>query len=200
MLDIDIDNDNDTPSVTDRDGVTTASGLPANLSFLLAAAIGGTVALSLGVYGRTHTPTGEQVFDFGFTTLIAMKAWLASVAAVLVLAQLTSALVMWGRLPRLGLAPATVATAHRWSGTIAFLFTLPVAYHCLWALGFQDTTTRVLIHSTLGCAFYGAIATKLLLLRAPNLPKGALPIVGGSLVVLLSGIWLTSSLWYFTTF
>ena len=50
------------------------------------------------------------------------------------------------------------------AGTAAFVVYLPVAYHCLWSLGFQDTDTRVLAHSLLGCAFYGAMATKLLAL------------------------------------
>jgi hypothetical protein len=40
------------------------------------------------------------------------------------------------RFPRV--RPAWLGTAHRLTGTLAFLLTLPVAYHCLWALGFQD--------------------------------------------------------------
>lgn len=167
---------------------------------LIASAIGGAVALGLGAYGRLHTPTGQAIWDFGFPTLLAMKAWFATVAATLALAQAATAAWMWGRLPGVGSpAPSWVAPAHRWSGTIAFLFTLPVAYHCLWALGFRDTTTRVLIHSLLGCAFYGALTTKLLVLRAERLPGWALPAAGGLLVAILTGLWLTSSLWFFTT-
>ena len=106
---------------------------------------------------------------------------------------------MWGRLPLVGAKPRWLPTFHRWSGTAAFLVTLPVAYHCLWSLGFRDTDARVLAHSLLGCAFYGAFATKLLVLRAARLPGWALPLVGGSLVTMLTGIWLTSSLWFFST-
>ncbi len=99
----------------------------------------------------------------------------------------------------MGTKPAWLPTLHRWSGTAAFLLTLPVAYHCLWALGFEATDARVVTHSILGCAFYGAFTTKLLVLRSDRLPGWALPLVGGTLVTLLTGVWLTSSLWYFTS-
>ena len=72
------------------------------------------------------------------------------------------------------------------------------AYHCLWALGFKDTDTRVLAHSILGCAFYGAFTTKMLVLRSDTAPRWALPVMGGALVAILTAIWLTSSLWFFT--
>ena len=46
---------------------------------------------------------------------------------------------MWGRLP--------VSVTHRagyrsCTARLAFLVSLPVAYHCLWSLGFQTTSTR----------------------------------------------------------
>ncbi len=157
------------------------------------------MALTLGLYGRIHTPTGQPINDLGFSSLLAMKAWTTTLAATLGLWQLTSAAWMWGRLPGVGSAPGWVAPTHRWSGTVAFVATLPAAYHCLWALGFQTTTTRVVAHSLLGCAFYGAIATKLLVLRSPRLPGWTLPAVGGLLVTVLTAIWFTSSYWYFTT-
>ena len=81
---------------------------------------------------------------------------------------------------------------------MAFLLTLPVAYHCLWALGFQSFTTRQLVHSILGCAFYGVFTTKMLMLRSARLPGWALPVTGGLLAAVLTGLWLTSSLWFFT--
>jgi len=165
---------------------------------LVAAAIGGAVSLALGTYGRVHPPTGDTVESFGFDDVFVMKAWFGTAAAVLALLQLTSALWMWGRLPLAGKPPAWVAAAHRWTGTVAFLLTLPAAYHCLWSLGFKDTDARVLAHSILGCAFYGAFTTKMLVLRSDSVPRWAVPVMGGALVALLAGIWLTSSLWFFT--
>ena len=180
---------------------TSAAGVPVRTGLLIAAAAaGGAVALALGTYGRVHEPTGGTITTFGFPSLLAMKAWLATAAFGLALAQLVSALAMWGRLPGVTSAPAWLGPVHRWSGTAAFVVSLPVAYHCLWALGFQDTGARQLAHSLFGTAFYGAFATKLLALRIAARPAWALPVIGGLLVTLLTGVWLTSSLWFFSTF
>ena|SRR5688500_9554614 len=167
-------------------------------ALLFAAAAGAAVALSAGAYGRIHEPSGGTISTFGFSTLIAMKVYLGTAAFGLALAQLTSALAMWGRLPGVNApAPGWVAPVHRWTGTAAFVVSLPVAYHCLWSLGFQDTDTRVLVHSLAGCAFYGAFTTKMLALRIDRLPGWALPLLGGLLVTGLTVLWLTSSLWFF---
>jgi hypothetical protein len=188
----------DTPVVDEHgSGGGTGNGTAALLAAALA---GGAVALAVGTYGRVHQPTGGNITSFGFPTLISMKVWLGTVAFTLAMLQLTSALAMWGRLPgmRGKKAPKWLPPVHRWTGTAAFVVSLPVAYHCLWSLGFQDTDTRVLAHSLFGCAFYGAMTTKLLVLRADRLPGMTLPIVGGLLVTCLTGLWLTSSLWFFT--
>jgi hypothetical protein len=180
---------------------TSAAGMPVRTGLLIAAAAaGGAVALALGTYGRVHEPTGGTITTFGFPSLLAMKVWLGTAAFGLALAQLVSALAMWGRLPGVTRAPAWLGPVHRWSGTVAFVVSLPVAYHCLWALGFQDTGARQVAHSLFGTAFYGAFATKLLALRIAARPGWALPVIGGLLVTLLTGVWLTSSLWFFSHF
>jgi hypothetical protein len=160
---------------------------------------GAAVSVALGVYGRVHEPTRQSIDDLGFPSLLAMKSWLTTVATALALFQLASALRMYGRFGRGRPVPRWLPAVHRWSGTAAFLVSLPVAYHCLWSLGLAtDRGARPLIHGLLGCAFYGAIATKLLALRASRLPRWAIPVIGASLVTLLTGIFLTSSLWFFT--
>ena len=106
---------------------------------------------------------------------------------------------MYGRLP-LGAAPSWLGTAHRISGRLAFLLSLPVAYHCLYQLGFQHSSTRVLLHSILGCLFYGAFAAKVLIVRSRGLPGSALPLAGGLVFVLLVYVWLLSGLWYIDHF
>ena len=75
---------------------------------------------------------------------------------------------------------------------------MPVAYHCLWALGYQDTTLRVAAHSLLGTAFFGVFTTKMLVLRSDRVPARTLPVVGGLLATILVAIWWTSSFWFFT--
>jgi hypothetical protein len=75
---------------------------------------------------------------------------------------------------------------------------VPVALHCVWSLGFETTTPRVLVHSVAGCAFYGAYAAKMLGLRLRGLPGWALPVLGGTVFALFVVVWSTSALWFFT--
>ena len=185
-----------TETASDSSSATAASS--SSLPLAMAALAGGAVAVALGTYGRVHDPTFRPIEDFGFPSVLDMKAWFATFAAALVLVQIVSALWMYGKLPVRRSAPRRTAAVHRWSGTVAFLFTLPVAYHCLWSLGFAETGARQIAHSILGCAFYGAFATKMLVLRIDGLPRYAVPVCGAMLVTLLTGLWLTSSLWFFT--
>jgi hypothetical protein len=167
-------------------------------SLALVGAVGALVALSVGSYAQVHTPAGNAP-TFGFDTALEMKAWLTTGAAVLGLVQLATALWMWGRLPLAGRAPGWTGPAHRLSGTAAFLLILPVAYHCLWSLGFATGDTRTLVHSVAGCLFFGAFAAKMLSLRLHGLPGWALPLLGGTVFGVLAVLWGTASLWYFTT-
>jgi hypothetical protein len=162
---------------------------------LAAGALGALVALSLGIYGHAHDPASDLSITLGFKDTITMKVWLATAAALLALFQLLSAMWLYGRLP-LGRAPGWLGGAHRISGRLAFLSSLPVAYHCLYQLAFQSSSTRVLLHSLFGCAFYGAFATKVVIVRSRSLPGLALPVAGGLLFTLLVAAWLTSGGWY----
>lgn len=159
--------------------------------------VGGAVAVGLGVYGRLHSPTGVSVNIAGFSGPQEVKVWLASVAFTLALVQLASAMAMYGRLgPRV---PGWTGTLHRWSGRAAFLSAVPVAVHCLYALGFQSYEPRVLVHSLVGCLFFGGFAVKMLSLSRDGLPGWVLPVFGGTVFTGLTVLWLTSSLWFFTT-
>ena len=161
--------------------------------------IGGLVALTLGLYGRLHSPTGIAVNIAGFSSPGYVKSWLATVATVLAIVQVVSALVMYGKVPRVT-APSWIATLHRWSGRIAFLAAVPVAIHCLYALGFQNYSTRVLLHSIFGCLFFGAFTVKMLILPKKGLPGWVLPFWGAVVFTALVLIWLTSAYWFFSTF
>jgi hypothetical protein len=89
-------------------------------------------------------------------------------------------------------------TLHRWSGRVAVLFTVPVVVHCVYALGFQNGSTRALVHSAVGCFFYGVFVAKMLALTRPGLPRWVVPVLGGVLFTALLALWFTSSLWVFT--
>jgi len=161
--------------------------------------IGALVALTLGIYGHLHHPTGIAINIAGFSSPASVKSWLATGATVFALVQVGSALVMYGKVPRIA-APSWIGGLHRWSGRIAFLLAVPVAIHCLYALGFQNYSTRVLVHSLLGCAFFGAFTIKMLILPKRELPSWLLPACGALVFAALTGVWLTSAYWFFSTF
>ena len=163
------------------------------------ALIGGLVALALGVYGRLHGPTGIALNLAGFSSPGSVKSWLATVATVFAIVQLVSALVMYGKVPRVS-APSWIGDLHSWSGRIAFIAAVPVAVHCLYALGFQGYSTRVLLHSIFGCLFFGAFTVKMLVLPKRGLPGWVLPVLGAAVFTLLVAIWFTSAYWFFGTF
>jgi hypothetical protein len=161
--------------------------------------IGGLVAVALGIYGRLHSPTGVVVNIAGFTSAGYVKSWLATIATVFAIVQVISALVMYGKIPRVT-APSWIGTLHKWSGRIAFLVVVPVAINCLYALGFQTYSTRVLLHSIFGCAFFGAFSIKMLILPKRGVPGWALPLAGALVFILLVALWFTSAFWFFSTF
>ncbi|WP_435613036.1 DUF6529 family protein [Streptomyces sp. bgisy159] len=165
-------------------------------ALLVPALVAAAVAVALGVYGRVHDPAGTAFSLAGFSGTGAVKSWLATTAVLLAVVQSVSALMLYGRLP----GPRWVPVLHRWSGRAAFLTAVPVAVHCLYALGYQTYETRVLWHSVLGCFFFGAFSAKMLLLRSERLPGWLLPVIGGAVFAALTLIWLTSAFWFFRTF
>ena len=165
---------------------------------LAAGAMGAVVAIALGLYGNAHDPQTDLSITLGFADTITMKVWLSTVAVLFALLQVFSALWMYGKLP-FASRPSWLADGHRISGRLAFLLSLPVAYHCLYQLAFQTTTTRVLAHSLLGCLFYGAFATKVTIIHMPGRAGIWLPIIGGTVFTVLVATWVTSGLWFITT-
>jgi hypothetical protein len=164
-----------------------------------ATAAGVAVSGALAAYADAHPGDGATLLTLWFSSMIEMKAWLASGAVLLLVVQLASALAMYGRLPGVRRVPGWVGSVHRWSGVAAFGLTLPVAFACVWSLGFEDEPGRVLVHSVAGCLFYGVFTIKMLALRVRGLPAGVLPVLGGLVLTLLALTWSTSALWYFGT-
>jgi Family of unknown function (DUF6529) len=179
---------------TEAGAAAEATQVEPGRRLLLAALLGAAVAVALGVYGNVHDPSQELVFTLFFSSTISMKVYFATAALAFALVQVLTATWVYGKL---GVeAPPWAADLHRISGRLAFLLSLPVAYHCLWSIGFQDADGRVLAHSLLGCAFYGAFATKVVIVRSSGLPGMALPLAGSLVFAVLVGAWYTSAVWF----
>ena len=152
------------------------------------------VSLTAGLLAH-HDPRSKGYFQLFFSDPIHLKAGFATAAIVLGCFQLFTAAWIFHLLP--WTKPAWVNALHRWSGRLAFAFTLPVAYHCIFKLGFRDPSTRVFAHSLLGCGFYGAFAAKVTIVRLHRFPRLVLPVAGGLLFAVLIGVWYTSALWLY---
>jgi hypothetical protein len=175
--------------------------VPRRVVQLLPFIIFAVVALTVGLLasGTIRSPYATPFFHLFFSDTLHMKVWLVTAALLLGLNQLLTASRIYGLLhfpPRGGF----YNVVHRWSGRTAILLTLPVAYHCIFLLGFGTDDTRVYIHSLLGSFVYGVFLAKVFILRAKSFPGWALPIAGGVLFLILLGLWLTSALWFFRNF
>ena len=159
-----------------------------------------SVAVTVGfVASKTVRRPYETAFShLFFSDTLHMKAWLITAALLLALVQLLTASRIYEvlRFPPKG---PFYHLMHRWSGRTAILLTLPVAYHCVFLLGFGTDDARVYIHSLLGSFLYGAFLAKLLVVRSSGFQGWALPLGGGVLFCVLAGLWLTSAFWFFRT-
>ncbi len=171
---------------------------PSARLLIVPALVGCLVALTLGIYGRLHSPTGVAVDVIGFSSPGTVKAWLATGAVICAIIQVGTSLVMYGKV-RIS-APSWIGGLHRWSGRVAFVFTVIVAVHCVYALGFETFDARVLVHSIAGCVFFGIFTVKMLSLTKRGTPGWVLPVLGGVAFALLVLIWFTSAFWFFSFF
>jgi len=149
----------------------------------------------IGSVSSTYTDIMTSVF----TSTIAAKAWFATAAIVFAIVQVSTGARIFGKLERIiPIGRPYVNRIHRWSGRLAFLCTLPVAFHCIFLLGFQTVNARVLVHSIFGSFVYGVFAVKVFLVHDRAHPRWTLPVVGGTLFSVLAVLWATSAYWYFT--
>ncbi len=177
----------------------TTTQLPGGVKLLGALLWGGAAAVALGVYANEHAPTHERPYTLFFSDTINLKVWFATAVVVLALVQVLLGLRLYDKIHVPRRAPAWLGDAHRLIGTLAFVLSLPVAYHCLWSLGFQSTDTRVLVHSIAGCFFYGIFVVKILSVRVEGMPGWLLPVAGGVVFATLVTLFVTSSVWWFTS-
>ncbi|MFJ4964734.1 hypothetical protein EES43_27530 [Streptomyces sp. ADI96-02] len=156
------------------------------------------VAVGVGIYffGTHHTPDYDSgLYGEHGAAAVDLKARLGSALLCLALIQLVLALWMYGRVPGARSAPRSVRLGHRVLGFLTFLFSLPIAYHCLETYGIETTSPRTAIHSFAGCALYGAFVAKVIVVRSRRLPGWMLPVMGSLLVLGVALLWYTAALW-----
>jgi Family of unknown function (DUF6529) len=158
--------------------------------------------MSLTIGTLAHRSAGgypaPPFFHLFFSDTLHLKAWLATGGSMLAVFQLLTAARTFDvfHFPP---SRRVWARVHRLSGYLTILLTLPVAYHCIFLLGFETISLRVALHSLLGSALYGAFLAKLIIVRTRGCPGWALAVAGGLLFAIVLGLWLTSALHFFGT-
>ncbi len=118
-----------------------------------------------------------------------VKVVLASVILALAVYQLVLAGVAYGRLRLPFLESATASWTHRASGDAIVVLTILVATACIAFYGFEDGGA----HAVFGCVLLGAIALKVVAVRAGGRLSRLLPGLGVSVLALFGLTWLTSA-------
>jgi hypothetical protein len=154
------------------------------------------------IVGLVASKTVRQPYETPFSHLffsdtLHMKAWLITAVLLLGLGQLLTASRIY-QLVRFPPKGRFYHLVHRWSGRTAIVLTLPVAYHCIFMLGFGTNDSRVYIHSLLGSFLYGVLVAKLFIVHTNGFRGWVLPLAGGVLFCILVGLWLTSAFWFFS--
>lgn len=156
-------------------------------------AVGAATALSLGIYAAAHEPTGRDFVVTGFASVAGWKSAFASVTMALVIVQVSLGLRLTGRVgPRVA-PPPWAHDLHRLVGTVAFGISIPVAFHCIWAVGYQSSDSRLAVHSLFGCVAYGSYVAKIMTARTADRPQWALPAAGSLLGIMMLTVWWSSA-------
>ncbi len=159
--------------------------------------LGAVTALALGLYSSIHEPTGRDFVLTGFDSTASWKSALASATVFLVLVQMTLGLRLTGRLGPRRPPPPWAADVHRLVGTVAFGISIPVVFHCIWALGYQSDNSRVVVHSLFGFVAYGLYVAKILTARSDEPPERSLAVLGSLLGFALLAAWWSSALVFY---
>lgn len=155
---------------------STTDGSAAGIGVALGA--GALGAFALGVYASVHDPTGRGLVLVPAGSVDEVKTALAAISVGLFCGQLA---ISW-RLRRSRLGPkaaANLGDLHRIVGTLAFGLSLPVVFHCVWALGFDVDDPWTATHSVVGCVAYGVYLSQFVFERRTR-GSGAATIAAGA--------------------
>ena len=108
-----------------------------------------------------HEPTGRDFVLYGFESAAGWKNALTLVVAVLLVAQAALAFKLAGLFGLRAASRPWLLELRRLIATLAVGLSLPVAFHCVWVLGFGSDSSAITLHSILGCIAYGCVVAAL---------------------------------------
>lgn len=118
-----------------------------------------------------------------------VKVVLASVLLALAVYQLALAAVSYGKVRLRFLESGPATWAHRAAGDTILVLAVLVATACISYYGFEEGGA----HAVFGCLLLGALALKVIAVRAGGSSSPLLPWIGVALFGLFAATWLTSA-------
>lgn len=115
--------------------------------------VGATVGAGLAIYATVHEPTGRGLVFVESASVDTAKIVLSALAVALMLAQVACG-ALAARQP--DGAARQLGDLQRVFAAGGFALSLPVVFHCVWALGWPDDGVRSTAHAALGCVAYGS--------------------------------------------
>lgn len=146
--------------------------------------------IAVDIIGFLNRVTGHQ--------LLLWKVIATTTVFALAGLQVLLAARFYGRTFLPGISGGAAASLHRWSGRVALVLAVAVAYSCVAGPAGPTSPTRVLLHSIFGIAAFVVLTVKFLILRVVKGGDKALPIAGISLFLVFAAIWATSVADYVT--
>lgn len=120
----------------------------------------------------------------------AVKSVLTTVALALAVYQLVLIAVAYGKVRPPFLGGGAAGTAHRASGDAIVVLLVLVAAACLAVYGFDDDMA---LHAATGLALLAVLGLKIAVVRRDFGLGGRLPLLGGTVFLLLFATWATSA-------
>jgi hypothetical protein len=148
------------------------------------------MTVAVDTIGFLNRVTGHQ--------LLLWKVIVTSTVFTLAGLQVLLAARFYGRSTVPPISGGAAARLHRWSGRVALVLAVVVAYACVAGPAGPTSPTRVLLHSIFGIAAFVVLTVKFLLLRVIKAGEKALPVAGVSLFLVFAAIWATSVADYVT--
>jgi hypothetical protein len=167
------------------------------LALVLAAA----VTAVLVIVGRVHQPDySASIFGQIALGALRLKSWIATVTLGLAGLQVLLALWLYRKLPFAPAPARWVGVAHRLTGVVLLAVTIPGGRALPDRLRSPADTPEGGGSLAGGLLLVRAFAAKVLLVQSKRLPGWVLPVVGGTLVVVVIVLWYTAALYYFNGF
>lgn len=150
------------------------------------------MGIGLAAYASIHEPTQRGLLFVASDSVVDTKIVLSSLAVALFLAQVGCG---WMAARQPAATGAQLSEIQRIFAAGGFALSLPVVFHCVWALGWPSEGVGAWTHAILGCVAYGSYLVHAFGVRAlgarPDRRPPISPGTGAVAAVAMTAAWAT---------